>query len=123
MFNWLQKIKKQDSNKPLSHLPAFLVEVDSNGNVMISASWPRPTSHDELAHIVKAYTGLLMLLEEGKLVPVFQHAISIYGENHDDIATTKAILLTAHNFIKHQQEPQPNTQRPLVAPTEAFRRG
>lgn len=107
-------------NKPISHLPSFLIEVQESGEVMIRASWPKPDSPEEFSKTVKAFTGLLMLLSEGKLIPVFQHAVSVYGENHDDVHTAKAILLTIYSMIRQQA---PNKGRPLVMPTEAFKKG
>jgi hypothetical protein len=123
MFKWLMKLfKKKESNHPLTHLPSFFIEVNpDNGDILVSSSWATPTNEDELASVVKGMTGLLILLNNGKLTPIFQHAVSIYGENHEERHTAHAILAS---FQQHAGiiDTAPE-KKPIVQPINAFNRG
>jgi hypothetical protein len=121
MFGWLFRKKKRE--RPLSPLPSFFVEVDPhNGEVLVSASWPKPTNENDMAALIKAYTHLLLLLDSSRLTGVFQHAISVYGENHDDVVTATSVIATYSNHVKtHSKQEEGDEDKPIVQPIHAFR--
>jgi hypothetical protein len=119
MFNWL--FKKKDKVFHIEHLPGFNIRFESNNNVHISASWARATNEDEMSALVKGFVALLALIDEGRLTPVFQHAISKFGTNHNDEDTAKVILMSFNDFIEQQLGTVSGISEPVVRPTEAFR--
>lgn len=118
IFNWLSRKRK----RPLSHLPSFFIELSPESGVMVRASWARPEDPDEFATIIKRFVSFLVLIKNSKLFPVFQHAISVYGHNHDDEDCAKAILITLQKVIGVSDDEQIKKDSPLVRPTEAFHR-
>lgn len=117
--------KKNTKPKIPSHLPSFLVEIEDNGNIIISAQWPRAKDADDIAHIVKGYIGTLLLLREGTLAPIFQQAISIYAHNHNDVETGNAVLLGYAERVNRSNphdEDDEDDDEPIVKPSEAFNR-
>jgi hypothetical protein len=113
---------KKKKTKILSHLPSFLIELELDGNLSLTASWATPRTTDELSSTVKHITGLLGLIGQGSLLPLFQHAVAVYGKNHNDEQTSKAVLITLDKVIRNQQQQQ-EVDGPLVPPSEAFWRG
>jgi hypothetical protein len=126
MFGIFKRTRKFQPTKVLTHRPAYLIEVEVNGDMIVSASWPRPTTPDDLNHVVKVYTTLLFLLKDTKMAPLFQHALSAYAVENNDEDTLRAILGTYHNIVNsgqqvaNQQEPgTPN--KPVISPLEVFK--
>ena len=119
---WFKKRKKE---KIISHLPCFLLEVDEDGVISLVSSWAKPENTNELASLIKRVVALLALIGNGKLLPLFQNAISVYGHNHDDEETSKAILITLDKLLRDTNGSQQHEteHKALVPPSEAFRRG
>jgi hypothetical protein len=116
LLNWLRKKRR------LSYLPCFTIELGPEGSVLIKASWARPEDPDEFAAIIKRFVSFLMLMKDSRLFPVFQHAISVYGHNHDDEDCAKAILITLQKVMDSNDDSPHEKGEPLVKPTEAFHR-
>ncbi len=115
--------KKQESIS-LSHRPLFTIEVDENSNVLLKASWVKPQNNEELASLVKRYVGLMLMMYHTRLFPMFQKAISIYGEKHNDSKTAESILYTLDAALKENvgNIMEEDLDGPVVTPTEAFHR-
>jgi hypothetical protein len=106
------KKDKQESGK----YPYILFEVEENGNVMIRANWPASTNEEEAHRHIHAIAGLTILLNDGKLTPGIEQAITLFGNNHNEQGVAQAIL----NTIKGLLATRTIRPGPVVKPTEVF---
>lgn len=126
MFTWLKGLFSEKRRHPLTYLPSFFMEIDPvSENIMITSGWPKPNNEDEFANIIKGFITLLRLLDNGKLTPICQHAISVYGENHNDQHTAQAILINYNTNLKQKDTPQveEDQHKGVIPPTSVFHRG
>jgi hypothetical protein len=116
MFGWFKNEEEKLEEKPM-----FLVVLESGTQFTVRTQWTPPTTDAELEELVKSYVSFLLMLTEGKLLPLFQEAIILCANNKNhDTESARHILHTYRNIVKHNSSAQQDG--PLVPPTEAFRK-
>lgn len=121
MFNWLKrKPAPQVTEEP--ECPRIVIELDGNGNVTTTCSWPDVHTLEEARDFIQAFAMLIFLTCNGKLLAPLQHCVASYGTtSKKNTELAKGVLTHLNqNIESHGGLVGVDPNRPVVSPIEVF---
>lgn len=107
-------------------VPRLTFDIQSDGSVIVSSSWPMPTNDEEARETISAYSQLIVLLSTGRLMPSMQQAVMTFDQSKEiNKKMSHAILISIQNILEsnghlHLLGDNDADDEPVVKPTEAF---
>jgi hypothetical protein len=96
-------------------LPSLHIEIIPGSQAYVSCEWGQPETDEEALQIASDMAGLIVLLQNGGLLPQMQFAVSSYGERSDTGNVSRGILHLVNQSLVGKQAPGP-----VVRPRMAF---
>jgi hypothetical protein len=99
--------------------PQLLLDLMPDGNLHVTAYWPKPTSQEMSDKLSGGISAVVFLLSTGQLLSVLQQSLAECGNRTGtESVSTRALSLLNQAMIRHSGKPK--SADLVVPPTEVF---